>query len=104
MELYYDNLAGNMWTPEEVLLFKRKKKAPVVINDLKPAERTILGLFIQNKYDVKFSPREEMQDISDVLNKLYAWTAYTQDWHFKDIELVRQACVAVWVIRKFMSK
>lgn len=50
MELYYDNLAGNMWTPEEVLLFKRKKKAPVVINDLKPAERTILGLFIQNKY------------------------------------------------------
>jgi hypothetical protein len=91
MELYYDNLAGNMWTPEENLLFKRKKKAAVVINDLKPAERTILGLFIQNKYDVKFSPREEMQDISDVLNKLYAWTAYTQDWHFKDIELVRQA-------------
>ena len=91
MELYYDNLSGKMWTPEEELLFKRKKKAPVVINDLKPAERTILGLFIQNKYDVKFSPREEMQDISDVLNKLYAWTAYTQDWHFKDIELVRQA-------------
>jgi hypothetical protein len=91
MELYYDNLAGNMWTPEENLLFKRKKKAAVVINDLKPAERTILGLFIQNKYDVKFSPREEMQDISDVLNKLYAWTAYTQDWSFKDIELVRQA-------------
>jgi hypothetical protein len=91
MELYYDNLSGEMWTPEEKLLFKRKKKAAVVINDLKPAERTILGLFIQNKYDVKFSPREEMQDISDVLNKLYAWTAYTQDWHFKDIELVRQA-------------
>lgn len=91
MELYYDNLSGEMWTPEEKLVFKRKKKAPVVINDLKPAERTILGLFIQNKYDVKFAPREEAQDISDVLQKLYAWTAYTQDWNFKDIELVRQA-------------
>jgi hypothetical protein len=91
MELYYDNLSGEMWTPDEKLLFKRKKKAPVVINDLKPAERTILGLFIQNKYDVKFAPREEAQDISDVLQQLYAWTAYTQDWAFKDIELVRQA-------------
>lgn len=91
MERYYDNLAGEMWTPDEKAIFKRKKKVAVVINDLKPAERTILGLFIQNKYDVKFSPREEAQDISDVLNKLYAWTAYTQDWAFKDIELVRQA-------------
>lgn len=91
METYYDNLSGEMWSPDEKLLFQRKKKAPVVINDLKPAERTILGLFIQNKYDVKFAPREETQDISDVLQRLYAWTAYTQDWAFKDIELVRQA-------------
>lgn len=91
MELYYDNLAGDMWTPKEKAVFKRKGKTPVVINDLKPAERTILGLFIQNKYDVKFAPREETQDISDVLQKLYAWTAYSQNWAYKDIETVRQA-------------
>ena len=91
MEVYYDNLSGDMWTPDEKLLFKRKKKAPVVINDLKPAERTILGLFIQNKYDVKFAPREQAQDISDVLQRLYAWTAYSQDWAHKDIDTVRQA-------------
>lgn len=91
MEVYYDNLSGEMWTPAEKALFKRKKKAPVVINDLVPAQRTILGLFIQNKYDVKFAPREQAQDISDVLQRLYAWTAYSQDWAQKDVVTVNQA-------------
>lgn len=92
MESCYRHVRGKQWTDEELALFKKKNKTALVFNQLKPAERTILGLFIQNKYDVKFSPRESnSQDISDVLQKLYAFTAYSQDWSFKDIELVRQA-------------
>lgn len=104
-ELLFDNLAGNMWTPDELLVLKRKKKIGVVINDLKPAERTILGLFIQNKYDIKFSPRDDgVQDISDVLQKLYVWTAYSQDWAFKDIEIVRSAwCCGVGYQETYMK-
>lgn len=92
METCFRHLRGKQWTDEELKLFVKKNKTALVFNQLKPAERTILGLFIQNKYDVKFSPRESnSQDISDVLQKLYAFTAYSQDWSFKDIELVRQA-------------
>lgn len=93
MEQWYDALYGKHWTDEEEAFFKRKKKTAIVLNQLKPAERTILGLFIQNKYDVKFSPREgdDSQGLSDVLSKLYAYTAYSQDWAYKDISMVRQA-------------
>lgn len=92
MESCFRHLRGKQWTDDELKLFAKKNKTALVFNQLKPAERTILGLFIQNKYDVKFSPRESnSQDISDILQKLYAFTAYSQDWSFKDIELVRQA-------------
>lgn len=93
MERWYDALYGKHWTDEEEEFFKKKRKTAIVLNQLKPAERTILGLFIQNKYDVKFSPREgdESQGLSDVLSKLYAYTAYSQDWAYKDISMVRQA-------------
>lgn len=83
---------GKQWTEKEEALFTKKNKTALVFNQMKPAERTILGLFIQNKYDVKFSPRESnSQDISDILQKLYAFTAYSQDWSHLDIEMVRQA-------------
>jgi hypothetical protein len=92
MESCFRHLRGKHWTDDELKQFVKKNKTALVFNQLKPAERTILGLFIQNKYDVKFSPRESnSQDISDVLQKLYAFTAYSQDWSFKDIEMVRQA-------------
>lgn len=92
MEKCYRYVRGKQWTNDEEAFFKKKNKTALVFNQLKPAERTILGLFIQNKYDVKFSPRESSaQDISDILQKLYAFTAYSQDWSYKDIDLVRQA-------------
>lgn len=92
-EGYYDALFGKQWTDDEEAFFKKKNKTPIVLNQLKPAERTILGLFIQNKYDVKFSPREgdDSQGLADILSKLYAYTAYSQDWAYKDISMVRQA-------------
>jgi hypothetical protein len=76
--------------PRRKAFIQARKKSPVVITiNLKPAERTILGLFIQNKYDVKFAPREGMRRISTQFKSYTHGRAYTQDWAaFKDIELV----------------
>lgn len=92
LEENLDYLVGKQWTPEELELFRRKKKAPVVFNLLKASERTVVGLFIQNKYDVTFSPFEPGdQDLADVLGNLYAWTAHTQRWQHIDQEVFRLA-------------
>lgn len=88
----FDFLRDRQWNDEELARFRQLGKVPVVMNNLHASERTITGLFIQNKYDVKFSPFEPSdQDISDVLNTLYAHTENAQKWNFKDVEVIRQA-------------
>jgi hypothetical protein len=88
----FDFLRDRQWNDEELARFRQLGKVPVVMNNLHASERTITGLFIQNKYDVKFSPFEPNdQEISDVLNTLYIHTENAQKWGFKDIEMIRQA-------------
>lgn len=88
----FDFLRDRQWNDEELARFRQLGKVPVVMNNLHASERTVTGLFIQNKYDVKFSPFEPNdQDISDVLNSLYIHTENGQKWSFKDIEVIRQA-------------
>lgn len=92
IEECFKALRGDIWSDKEKELFRIKKKTPIVLNNLKPSERTILGLFIKNKYDVKFSPFEPTdQDITDVLVQLYLSTSNGQGWKEKDVEIFRQA-------------
>lgn len=89
---HFDFLLGRPWSESDLLLFSRLNKEPVVFHEIKASERTVLGLFIQNRYDVKFGPVEETdQDLSDVWNKLYTAIGGQQDWAFEDIDLFRQA-------------
>lgn len=88
----FDFVIGQHWTKDEQTVLSSKKKTGVVFNQVKASERTVLGLFIQNRYDVKFAPREQSdQDVSDVLQQLYSYLDGQQEWSFKDIELFRQA-------------
>ncbi len=88
----FDHLMGRPWSADDLLLFSRLNKEPVVFHEIKASERTVLGLFIQNRYDVKFAPVEPGdQDLSDVWNKLYTAVENQQRWAFQDIDFFRQA-------------
>jgi len=88
----YDLVRGKMWTDAEHSSAKSRNKVLLRFNILKPQERTILGMFIQNKYDVKFSPREPDDDgMAMVYEQLRAWDSYTQRDDDNDVELVRRA-------------
>jgi flagellar motor switch/type III secretory pathway protein FliN len=89
---HFDHLMGRPWSSDDLLLFSRLNKEPVVFHEIKASERTVLGLFIQNRYDVKFAPVEPGdQDLSDVWNKLYTAVENQQRWNFQDIDFFRQA-------------
>ncbi len=83
-----DFVAGQHWTAEDLRFFKQKKKHPVTLNYVRPTIRTAVGLFVQNKYAIKFAPFEpESQKISDVLEQLNVWNSSQQNDQFNDIDL-----------------
>lgn len=51
-----DFLCGRQWTDEEYAAAKKKNKSLVAYNFLKPAERTIIGNFIDSEWDLKWVP------------------------------------------------
>jgi len=51
-----DFLSGRHWTDEEKEMARKKNKNLVVYNFLKPAERTIIGNFLNSKWDLKWIP------------------------------------------------
>ena len=51
-----DFLSGRQWDDAELEAFKKKNKTPVVYNFLKPAERTIIGNFLNSQWDLKWIP------------------------------------------------
>lgn len=87
----FDFVANRPHTPEELELYRRKKKAPVSFPLAKTAERAIVGLFLQNKYDVTFMPFEPGdQDTATLRQILYQHTEYSQDWKLIDVDIFRQ--------------
>lgn len=88
----YNYVRGNQHSPEELEQYRIKRKSPLVFNQLKSSERTILGMFLQNKYDIKFSAVEPSdQDITDVLEQLRIWESNRNDDLTKDLNTVREA-------------
>ena len=90
----HDFLRGNQFNDRELTAFKNKRKTPIVFNKLKSSERTILGLFIQNKYDVKFSPwNEDDNKQAAVLEKLRIWESQVQNDAQHDLATFQEAWV-----------
>lgn len=96
-ETMYNFRKGRQWNDEELALLKEKKKTPVVFNKIINTIRTIVGTFIQNKYDVKPAPLvPTTQDISDIFTQLYHWTAHHNHVDSKDAELIQNALCGGW--------
>jgi hypothetical protein len=91
----FDFVANRPHTPEELEVYRRKKKIPVSFPLAKTAERAIVGLWISNKYDVSFMPFEPNdQDTSTLRQICYQHTEYTQDWKLLDVDIFRQGWAA----------
>lgn len=88
----HDFVRGKQHSEDELEQYRIKRKAPIVYNQLKTSERTILGMFLQNKYDIKFTAVEPGdQDMSDVLEQLRIWESNRNDDLNKDLSTVRDA-------------
>lgn len=85
---------GDQWTDSEKRLMRWKKKALVTFNKTIGPVRTIMGTFIQNRYDVKPAPFEPTdQDVTDILTQRYHWHHHNQKVRYKDAELLEEALV-----------
>lgn len=85
---------GKMWSEKELKMMKQKGKAPVVFSKIISAIRTIMGTFINNRYDIKPAPFEPTdQDVSDIITQRYHYNAHQEKVRFKDPELMEIALV-----------
>jgi len=93
-EMLHDFRKGKHWSDEELRLMKWKGKAPVVFNKIISAVRTIMGTFIQNRYDIKPAPFEPGdQDISDIHTQRYHWHYHQTQCRYLDIDMIQEAIV-----------
>jgi len=93
-EKTHDYTKGKTWSNEELRLLKNKKKAPISFNKIITSVRTIVGTFINNKYDIKFAPFEPRdQDISDILKELYAYQYHAMNLKYKDPDVIQEAII-----------
>jgi len=89
-ELNHDFVRGNQYSAAELARFKDKRKEPIVFNQVKASERTILGMWLNSKYAVKFtSSSPDSDDIGEILEQLNIWETDQQDDALHDIDLVR---------------
>jgi len=91
-EVNHNFVRGNQYDPKEIAQGRDKRKDLIVFNNIKASERTILGLWLQNRYDVEFrATKPQADDISEVLQQLDAWESDQQEDDMLDVEIVRQA-------------
>lgn len=87
---------GKQHTPDELKLYKEKRKTPIVANKLKPSERRILGHFSSSMFDAEWQAVDDSAgDASqaEIRNKLYLWECAQQQFKYKDPDLIRQAWI-----------
>lgn len=82
------------YTDAELKAYAKKRKAPVTFPGQLAPMRTVIGQFIQSKYDMKPSPVEPTdQATADPLIAMYHWTRDTADVKHKDIALFKEVYV-----------
>lgn len=90
----HDFARGEHFTDEERAVYKRKRKAPFAFRGELAPMRTVIGQFIQSKYDMKPAPVEPSdQATADPLVAMYHWTHDTANVKHKDIALFKEVYV-----------
>lgn len=91
-ELNHMFVRGFQYDPDELRRYRDKRKTPIVFNQVKTSERTILGHWINNKFAVKFSATSPDNDkLGEILEQLNIWESAQQKDSYIDVDLVRQA-------------
>jgi len=91
-ELNHNFVRGFHYDDQELKRYRDKRKTPIVFNQVKTSERTILGLWINNKYAVKFAATTPATDeMAEVLEQLNIWESDQQNDEHNDVDLIRQA-------------
>lgn len=91
-EVNHNFVRGLHYDGGELDKYRDKRKTPIVFNQIKTSERTIIGLWLQNKYAVKFSAKSpNHDDLAEILEQLNLWEGEQQGDDMNDIELMRQA-------------
>jgi len=91
-EINHNFVRGFHYDGDEVRKYRDKRKTPIVFNQMKTSERTILGLFLQNKYDIRFASNSPTNDdLAEILEQLDTWEQEQQGDEMNDVELMRQA-------------
>jgi hypothetical protein len=89
-----DYVEGNHYTAAEKEAYAARDRVPIVLNQFPSSRRTIIGTFLNNKFDKEFVPVEkEDQELSDLLESLAIHEEYTNDDLMKDAELAVQAWI-----------
>lgn len=90
----HDFARGIHYTDAELGVYKRKRKAPITFRGELAPMRTVVGQFIQSKYDMKPAPVEPSdQATADPLVAMYHWTHDTAGVKHKDIALFKETYV-----------
>lgn len=91
-EINHNFVRGFHYDPNELKRYRDKKKTPIVFNQIKTSERTILGMWLNSKYAVKFAATSPASDdIGEILEQLNIWEIEQQEDELNDIDTVRQA-------------
>lgn len=83
-QLYQDFFRGgtHQWTEEEYNIYKSKGVEPVSINRSKPVVKGLLGMYLQNRQDIKVLPRKNgTQTVAKVCTEILK---HTQDASYAD--------------------
>lgn len=95
--LNHEYRKGNTYTAEEERILGNKKKSLVRFNKIITSVRTIVGNFVNNKYDVKYAPFEPQdQDVSDIKKQVYAWHQHHTETPIKDMYLLNETITGGW--------
>ena len=70
----YDFRAGKQWSQEDMAAMERQGKVPIVFNRIERTVRAVVGMEIQNRQEVRFSPRGvEDSGISELYTAAADW-------------------------------
>jgi hypothetical protein len=92
LERGFNFLRGEQLTAAEKEGYRERGRTPVIFNKLKTSERSMLGVFLKRKMDMKWATNKPVdQDLSTIMEALRLWDAENCEDEYNDVELIRQA-------------
>ena len=97
-----DFFEGRQWTAADLRAMAQEKRPTVVLNMIKPVVNLVLGIFSQNRTDIKYMPSVDdtgSDAIAEILNKIgksidaYSQSRYVDGEWFMDGLFTGRGCV-----------